>query len=435
MFFKLSKKSLAFLCLLSNLINVHGKTDCDALSSLYKGFKIESRISWKENTNSCCSQSGIECADNRIIKIDLKEKQLKGSISDEITSLTELTYLDLRYNNVTGAIPENINSLSKLYYLNLGANYGISGTIPKQICSLKNLSELYLYNNLLNGEIPECIGELPKIIELCLDNNNLEGTIPSSIGELSNLKHLDLENNKLTGIIPESFAKLKNVEKINLQGNKDLVGNLPEMEGISSCLYTNTNLCVKEGSKVCSNNLRKCTEEDFKKVEELKAKQQVNKPSNDNNKNDSNNNDDDNSSSGGISIGVIILIIVLVIIAIVVGILICRKKTKDGENTIIKSLSRNNILPISTGSPHQSPQPEKSFVVLPAVKDNVSLPPKLTLDESIFTYVDVNSKADISVSLNEDSKISKASTGIDQEQYQNQMQYQNLIHNQSYYLS
>lgn len=200
-------------------------------------------------------------------------------------------------------------------------------------------------------------------------------------------------------------------------------------------MYTNTDLCVSEGSKTCSNNLRKCTEDDIKKVKEYKEKNNDNKNSENNDSSNSDNSSSSNSDnkSGGISVGVIIIIIVLILLAIVGGIFLCRKKNVEDDGNIIKSLSRKNILPVSTSEPPQSPKQEKSFVVLPSVKDDVSLPPKLTLDESIFNYVDVNSKANIS--LHEDSKISRTSTGIDQEQYQNQMQYQDLLNNQSYYLN
>jgi hypothetical protein len=447
MFFNISLKSIAYAGLISNLALVYAKTDCDVLSDLFKGFKAESKISWKENTNSCCELSGIECSSDRITKIDLRENGFKGSISSEIGALSELNHLELRSNEITGDIPNTIASLAKLKYLNLSINK-LNGEIPKSVCSLKNLVGLYFYTNQLKGSIPDCIGELTNINELCLDNNKLEGNIPSSIGNLSNLKLLDVEKNQLSGIIPESFSKLKNIEKINLQGNSGLIGNLPNVPSIKTCSYANTNLCVKEGSDICTNNLRKCTEDDFKKIEEFKANSDNKNNSNSNNSNnnstdnnDSNNNSNDgkSGSGSGISVGVIILIIALVLLAIIGAVFFYRKKKNDQEeeddDKMIRSLSKKNILPLdsqaSSSSP-QSPKPEKSFVVLSHVEEDDSLPPKLTIDENIFNYVDVNAKANLS--LHEDSKISRASTGINQEQYQNQIQYQNLLNNQSYYL-
>jgi len=445
MFFNISIKSIAYAGLLSNLALVYAKTDCDVLSDLFKGFNAESKISWKENTNSCCELSGIECSSDRITKIDLREYGFKGSISSEIGALSELNHLELRSNEITGDIPNTIASLSKLTYLNLSINK-LNGEIPKSICSLKNLVGLYLYTNQLKGSIPDCIGELTKINELCLDDNKLEGNIPSSVGNLSNLKLLDVEKNQLSGIIPESFSKLKNIEKINLQGNKGLIGNLPNVPSIKECSYANTNLCVKEGSDICYNNLRKCTEDDFKKVEEFKANSDNNNKnstnSTDNNDSNDNDNSNDGKSSSGISLGIIILIIALVLLAIIGGVFLYRKKKNDQEeeddDKMIRSLSKKNILPLdsqaSSSSPSpQSPKPEKSFVVLSHIEEDDSLPPKLTIDENIFNYVDVNAKANLS--LHEDSRVSRASTGINQEQYQNQMQYQNLLNNQSYYLS
>jgi len=69
MFFKFLLQFITTIGLLSNLVFVYGKTDCDVLSSIYKSFQVESKITWKENTNKCCSTKGIECKDYRITKM------------------------------------------------------------------------------------------------------------------------------------------------------------------------------------------------------------------------------------------------------------------------------------------------------------------------------------------------------------------------------
>ena len=91
-------------------------------------------------------------------------------------------------------------------------------------------------------------------------------------------------------------------------------------------------------------------------------------------------------------------------------------------------------------------------------EDDDSLPPRLSIDESLFSYVDINEKPDDNeksdvneqLSVNEQLDVneqlnvnkqpdidnkSKSSIGIDQEQYQNQILYQNLLNNQDYYLN
>jgi len=448
MFSKFTIKFIVCLGLLSS--SVFGKTDCDVLTKLLNEFEKSDMVSWKENTNDCCSLDGITCSNDRITKIDLKEKDLGGSIAKEIGELSELSFLDLRYNHISGSIPDSIVTLSKLNYFNLGANHDISGSLPESICKLTSLSELYLYENSIEGNIPDCIGDLTNLIELCLDSNRFIGYIPSSIGDLKKLKHLDLEKNKLIGTIPEELSNLKNLEIINLQGNSGLIGNIPEIENVKDCNFGNSGLCVKEGSNACSNGLPKCSDEDLKKAEDFdKNSEYKNKnKSGKNGKGKNGNNGSSSSSSGSDSpkksaktISIIILIIVIILLLIVGGVYLYKRNNNNNEENqnmkIGKSSSTINMLPITSAdlpSPQTSPVQEQSFVVLSnePPKDNESVPPKLTLDDSIFNYIDANKS---NLSLNEDSKISKTSTGIDQEQYQKQIQYNSLIQNQSYYLS
>jgi hypothetical protein len=276
-----------------------------------------------------------------------------------------------------------------------------------------------LYNNLLTSEIPDCIGELSNLEELDLDNTKLNGYVPSSIGNLKNLKLLNLENNQLSGTLPDSFANLDKLENFNVKGNGSLIGYLPEIDNIKSCSYNGTNLCVRENSKVCSNDLRKCTEDDMKKVQDFNR----------------NLNGTKEKKSGGMK-GIVIIIIVLLIIAIITGVLLFmryRKNKNKNIDDVYRSQSKLNILPVSKRESISRSKTEKSFVVLTPKGDVVDKPPQLALDESIFNYVDIKkqSKENVDDSINN----SRISTDIKtQEQYEKRLQYENLLQNQSYYL-
>lgn len=425
MYLKSLIKPFIYLSFLTKLIYAL-QTDCDTLSDLYKEFETESKISWPEHSTECCSVQGITCKNDRIVSINLQRQGFKGKISEKIGLFSELTFLDLRYNEISGTIPDTISSLPKLTSLNFGANFKINGSIPKALCSLDSLSNLYLYQNELSGTIPECLGSLPKLEELCLDSNKLTGHIPSSIGKLSKLKHLDLENNKLSGIIPENFSKLDKLEIINLQGNEDLIGELPEIKNVNDCSYANTSLCVKDGTKTCHNNLRKCEAKDTEKVLEYNktnSKISVDDDVDDDVEGDDNKNDNDNpkkgkSGSGSTVITIILLLLLLILIG--VGGFFLYKRSKKGDdnneddNSIKRSQSKKTILPFRNEPSIQrlqSQRTEKSFIVLSPKLEEETPPPKLTLDDTIFNYVDVkNNKGDIS--LNEDSKMSKSSVGI-----------------------
>ncbi|OUM57406.1 hypothetical protein PIROE2DRAFT_65026, partial [Piromyces sp. E2] len=287
-----------------------------------------------------------------------------------------------------------------------------------------NISE----NNGICGRIPNSICSLSKLKQFDLDNNKLDGFVPESIGNLKKLKLLNLENNQLSGTLPDSLKNLDALENINVKGNGSLIGYLPEINNLKSCSYDGTNLCVKENSKVCSNNLRKCTSDDMKKVEVFNKNI---------NRKEENVESKQNSGETKSSKAVVIVIIVIILIAIIIGAIFYIKyrnknnKRDDGYG----SQSKLNILPVSKRDSINRSKTEKSFVVLTPKGDVVDQPPQLALDESIFNYVDIkkqNKKTDEEEESKDNSRIS---TDIKtQEQYENHLQYENLLHSQNYYL-
>ncbi|XP_061980343.1 leucine-rich repeat receptor protein kinase HPCA1-like isoform X2 [Populus nigra] len=125
---------------------------------------------------------GILCANSRVTSITLASMGLKGSLSGDIQSLSELQILDLSYNK------------------------GLSGPLPSAIGELKKLTNLILVGCSFWGPIPDSIGSLPLLASLSLNSNGFTGSIPSSIGNLTSLYWLDLADNRLTGTIPVSTA-------------------------------------------------------------------------------------------------------------------------------------------------------------------------------------------------------------------------------------
>lgn len=91
--------------------------------------------------------------DGHIIKIDLSQRGLAGTIPPGLFSLPYLQELDLSNNTLTGkleeAIPEGSNA-TKLSIVNLGKNQ-FSGTIPASINQLPLLTRLDLYSNQLEA--------------------------------------------------------------------------------------------------------------------------------------------------------------------------------------------------------------------------------------------------------------------------------------------
>ena len=79
-------------------------------------------------------------------------------------------------------------------------------TIPAELGSLTNLTELSLWGNQLTGEIPTELGGLTNLTVLSLGGNQLTGEIPTELGGLTNLRELALSENRLTGEIPTELG-------------------------------------------------------------------------------------------------------------------------------------------------------------------------------------------------------------------------------------
>ncbi|XP_044471797.1 receptor-like protein kinase 5 [Mangifera indica] len=265
-----------------------------------------SLTSWN-TTSSPCHWPGINCTDNSVTGVSLKNKTITEKIPPTICNLKNLTSLDVSYNNIPGAfpdilnctrlqildlsqnffvgpIPSNIDRLSSLRYINVGAN-NFSGDIPSSIGRLSELRTLYLYQNQFNGTFPKEIGDLSNLEVLDMAYNekfvpasipvefgklkklktlwiaaaNLMGEIPESLTNLTSLEILSLSVNSLTGPIPGGLFSLKNLTSLYLFSNK-LSGELPNS-------FEGRNLVELDLSK---NNLTGSIPEDFGKLQYLR---------------------------------------------------------------------------------------------------------------------------------------------------------------------
>tara|TARA_B100001250_G_scaffold281805_1_gene244062 strand:+ start:3033 stop:5291 length:2259 start_codon:yes stop_codon:yes gene_type:complete len=275
----------------------------EALLALYNStggefWKVSS--GWKGKPGSECKWYGVSCTGSTLIKLELSDNNLKGSIPEELSLLNDLTDLDLSNNSLSGGIPDSLKDLTNLTWLSLYNNQlsgelptwlgklvrlqrlyladnRIEGTIPESFEKLENLSILYLSNNNLSGEIPDNIEKLKNLSYLLLDNNSFSGIIPSQIGKIENLillalnanflsgnlppeifnlrklEYLLLGNNSLSGLIPEEISRLKNLTYLTLNRNQ-LAGTIPAGVGLLSKLQTlnlaNNNLTGTLGSKI-----------------------------------------------------------------------------------------------------------------------------------------------------------------------------------------
>ncbi|XP_026454206.1 probable leucine-rich repeat receptor-like protein kinase At5g49770 isoform X1 [Papaver somniferum] len=191
-----------------------------------------------------CSEGweGIVCTDSRVISIQLSTMGLKGPLSGDIGSLSELQSLDLSYNpGLTGPLQPSIGNLKKLTNLIL-VGCGFSGPIPSEIGYLPRLVFLSLNSNRFNGNIPPTIGSLSSLYWLDLADNQLSGSIPVSSGNtpgldmLTHTKHFHFGKNQLSGVIPaQLFSANMNLIHVLFEDNQ-LTGSIPATLGLVKTL-------------------------------------------------------------------------------------------------------------------------------------------------------------------------------------------------------
>ena len=92
-----------------------------------------------------------------------------------------VTGLDLRTRQLTGTIPAELGNLTNLEGLSLSQNF-LSGPIPAALGTLAQLRSLHLYQNRLTGAIPAELANLRQLGALTLAENALEGCVPRPLG-------------------------------------------------------------------------------------------------------------------------------------------------------------------------------------------------------------------------------------------------------------
>ncbi|XP_078164083.1 leucine-rich repeat protein 2-like [Carex rostrata] len=189
-----------------------------AFSSNYEGEALcafKSRLSdpnnvlqsWDQSLVNPCTWFHVTCdSQNHVIRLDLGNSNITGTLGPELARLKHLQYLELYRNNFEGKIPDLLGNL-------------------------KSLISMDLYENQLEGDIPKSLSKLKSLRFMRLNNNKLTGSIPRELATLSNLKVLDFSNNDLCGTIPVD-GPFSTFPSQSFENNKRLNG--PELLGLAS---------------------------------------------------------------------------------------------------------------------------------------------------------------------------------------------------------
>ncbi|XP_068654829.1 leucine-rich repeat protein 1-like [Aristolochia californica] len=198
---------LLLLFLVTPKPTVSTNSEGAALYALRTALKDPANVlqSWDPTLVNPCTWFHVTCdGKNRVIRLDLGNSNVTGSLSPEIGKLQHLKYLELYGNNLDGRIPEELGNL-------------------------KNLVSMDLYANRFEGNIPKTFGKLKSLKFLRLNNNRLTGSIPRELASLSNLKVFDVSNNDLCGTIPTE-GPFSEFPMQSFNNNKRLNG--PELHGL-----------------------------------------------------------------------------------------------------------------------------------------------------------------------------------------------------------
>uniref|UniRef100_M1C6B0 non-specific serine/threonine protein kinase n=1 Tax=Solanum tuberosum TaxID=4113 RepID=M1C6B0_SOLTU len=183
--------------------------------------------------------------------------QLEGEIPLFITNASKLETLSLARSFLTGTIPTNLGNLRELRNLFLYDNQLTNEPTERELRFFNSLADCWMLryisvgSNPLNSVLPNSIGNLSSTIEyIYIGDAHINGPIPTSIGNMSGLTSLVFNENNLMGSIPpeigsipKSLEKLYYLKSINVSFN-DLEGEIP-----SGGVFANSTLQSFLGNK------------------------------------------------------------------------------------------------------------------------------------------------------------------------------------------
>ena len=79
-----------------------------------------------------------------MIRLDLVNNNLSGTVPSGIGTLDNLIYLGLGINSFTSPLPEELFFLTELEHLDLGGNPGLTEAIPAAVGNLTKLEKLFM---------------------------------------------------------------------------------------------------------------------------------------------------------------------------------------------------------------------------------------------------------------------------------------------------
>ncbi|KAL8230621.1 hypothetical protein R6Q57_000399 [Mikania cordata] len=193
-----------------------GKTETDDVIEALVGFmeklgpgSMQNTPNWGWSTSSdpCLSHwHGVACdTSNQTVKnIVLEHLNLSGTVDFEsVCKETSLLLLSLKDNNLTGSFSQDISNCKRLKLLYLNRNR-FSGNVPDSLTDLTDLVRIDMSNNELSGNLPD-MSRNTGLLSFLAHNNRFTGQLPNFNYRL--LEYFDVSNNDLTGQITDDTGR------------------------------------------------------------------------------------------------------------------------------------------------------------------------------------------------------------------------------------
>ncbi len=225
-----------FLFIILVFFAFDGSAQCDrqrdslALVEFYNSLNGRNWNSSWDLSRPLDNWSGVFLSNSGCVeRIRLNSNRLLGTIPNDICQLRELTSLELSWNDIYQPLPTCLGDLTSLNNLNLSV-CNLDGTFPVEVLRIPSLENLSLAQNNITGTIPDSIGNLVNLISLRLGNNDLVEPVPQSFANLTKLEELSFNTNELT-TVPIPFTELESLKILGLSHNQ-IESIPPEIENL-----------------------------------------------------------------------------------------------------------------------------------------------------------------------------------------------------------
>lgn len=260
--------------------------DTAVMNTLRENIKAETALGWTDSDP--CNWAGVGCStNNRVTRIQIGNKDLRGTLPASLKDLDSLQRLEVQSNQLTGPVPSlaglnqlqivllgnnNFSSfpadffsgMSSLQAVSLDYNPFAAWSIPVTLADATTLQNFSATSANVTGKIPDLFDSLVGMVGLHLSFNYIEGPLPATFsaspiqslwlnGQLSDsklngsirvlqnmtsLKVAWLHSNSFSGSLPDLSA-LNSLEQLSLRDNK-LTGIVPpSLTGLSSLKVLN----------------------------------------------------------------------------------------------------------------------------------------------------------------------------------------------------